>query len=111
MRPKIKLVIPDCLPIGAHCIVEFVHYLSGADQWGGFDTALELVASVEDESISWVLFFYDFDESSHVHQSSSCVVLLCVLPLHLSGQGRAVDVVQGDDSHSGELRVEGDDEQ
>lgn len=111
MGSKIELVIADCLCVGAHSIVELVHDLAGADQRGRLNAALELVASVEDEGIPRVLLLDDLDECPHVHQPSGSVVFLGVLPLHLGGQGRAVDVVEGDDCHSGELRVFGNDEQ
>jgi len=48
-------------------IEKIIHNLTGTNEWWALDSALKLVSSIEDQGMSRILTFDDFDDATHVH--------------------------------------------
>ncbi len=87
-------------PLGLDEVIEIVHDFPVADELGGLDSTLELVASIEIDSISLVLLDDGLDEAGHVDEPTVLIFLAGVLTRQQGRESLAVDVVAAYDGHS-----------
>lgn len=75
-------MVANGLSLQPHCIVEIIHYLPVTDKRRTFDSSLELVSRIQDESMSGILILNLVYKPCHVLQTSIGIILFGVFSLH-----------------------------
>lgn len=72
-------MVTDGRSIEVDSCIKVVHDFSGTDQFGAFDSALELVPGVQVEDVALILILDDFDQPAHVLKTTIQVLLRSVV--------------------------------